>query len=60
MLRNANNNTWWRRLLVPAPIPAPISRADVPRRCPDCSESYDVRDRYCLRCHAATPEWRYG
>lgn len=59
MLRNTNNH-WWNRFRTPEPIPVRISQATVARRCPDCAEQYDVRDRYCPRCHTATPEWRYG
>lgn len=59
MLRNTNNS-WRKRLHAPALIPVRIAEPDVVRRCPDCSERYDVRDRYCPRCHSATPEWRYG
>lgn len=62
MLRNTNE-PWWRRFFGPAELaPARIqhARPAIERRCPDCRETYDVRDRYCPRCHAATPEWRYG
>ena len=56
MLRKPNQPRWQE--LVPA-----YARRDQPmvtRKCPDCSATYDARDRYCPRCHSATPEWRYG
>ncbi len=59
MLRNPNSG-WLRRFRAPSPVPVRIADASVSRRCPDCSERYDLRDRYCPRCHTATPEWRYG
>ncbi len=59
MLRDSHS-PWWKRFLAPEPVPVRIAEARVERRCPDCSEHYDARDRYCPRCHSATPEWRYG
>lgn len=58
MLRNTNQ-PWWRKLLL-EPAPAYIQTAAMSRRCPECSAAYEPRDRYCPRCHTATPEWRYG
>ena len=49
---------WWKRML--AIEPSRVVTAQVARRCPDCSEIYEYHDRYCPRCHSATPEWRYG
>ncbi len=57
MLR-PGHSPWWKRML--AIEPARVATAQVARRCPDCSESYEYHDRYCPRCHSATPEWRYG
>lgn len=61
MLRSSHQS-WWRRLIAAEPVPAYIQYAQptAERRCPECRESYDLRDRYCPRCHTATPEWRYG
>jgi uncharacterized paraquat-inducible protein A len=59
MLRNPNDS-WLRRVFGTQLAPAYIQNADAARRCPECSATYDIRDRYCPRCHAATPEWRYG
>ena len=61
MLRNPNDS-WLRRFFGPQLVPAYIQQnADTTRRCPECSAAYDARgDRYCPRCHTATPEWRYG
>jgi Zn finger protein HypA/HybF involved in hydrogenase expression len=39
-------------------VPVYISNADL--RCPECTAAYDARDRYCPRCHSATPAYRYG
>ena len=44
MLRNTNN-PWWKRFLAPEPVPVRIAQAAVARRCPDCAEQYDLRDR---------------
>jgi uncharacterized paraquat-inducible protein A len=60
MLRNPNDS-WLRRVFGTQLVPAYIRQdADAARRCPECSAAYDTRDRYCPRCHTATPEWRYG
>ncbi|MGB4861263.1 MAG: hypothetical protein WBO97_02285 [Tepidiformaceae bacterium] len=61
MLRKSHES-WWRRLISADAIPARIQqeRAVIERSCPECSHTYDPRDRYCGRCHVATPEWRYG
>ena len=57
MLRNSNA-PWWRRMFAAQLVPAYIQ--DVERSCPDCSAAYGPRDRYCPRCHSATPAYRYG
>ena len=60
MLRDTNNApSWWRRILGAELVPA-YARVEPDRRCPECSAAYGPRDRYCPRCHSATPEWRYG
>ncbi|MGE3074798.1 MAG: hypothetical protein AB7N24_01605 [Dehalococcoidia bacterium] len=56
MLRKSPES-WWRRLI---PAEVTLARATIQRRCPECSHAYEPRERYCGRCHAATPEWRYG
>ncbi len=57
MLRNSNT-PWWRRMFAAELVPVYIN--DSARRCPECSAAYGERDRYCPRCHTATPEYRYG
>jgi uncharacterized OB-fold protein len=59
MLRNTHES-WWRRMFATNELVPAYARAEAARRCPECSASYAPRDRYCPRCHAATPEWRYG
>ncbi|MBK6562787.1 MAG: hypothetical protein IPI33_09590 [Dehalococcoidia bacterium] len=61
MLRNSRQ-PWWKRLVAAEPVPAYVQEAAsaLQRRCPECRDTYDVRDHYCPRCHTATPEWRYG
>jgi uncharacterized OB-fold protein len=49
---------WWRKIFAESTIVSAATEAA--RRCPECSSAYDSRDRYCPRCHTATPEWRYG
>ena len=61
-LNSGKSPSFWQRLfgfqeLAPAYITA---RAPAGRRCPECSERYEARDRYCPRCHEAVPEWRFG
>ncbi len=52
---------WWQRLAWLTPVPAyVVVRPDSERLCPDCRTAYDIRDRYCPRCHSAVPEWRFG
>ena len=62
MLRNSNDARTRRFLGAGELVPAFFehARPAAERRCPECRETYDVRDRYCPRCHTATPEWRYG
>ena len=61
MLRNPEQHPWWRRLFATTQVPAYVTiRPAEARRCPECLEGYDARDRYCPSCHVAVPEWRFG
>ena len=51
----------FRRTFATGPAPAYVLiRPDHARHCPECSFRYAAGDRYCGRCHAITPEWRFG
>ena len=56
------NDSWFRRVFGGRELaPAYVQRANADaRRCPECSAAYEPHERYCPRCHMATPEWRYG
>lgn len=61
MLRESHRSHWWARLFGQPALPAfLLIREDDARRCPECSTAYASVDRYCPRCHATVPEWRFG
>lgn len=52
---------WFDRMVAGTPAPAYVLiRPDHARRCPECGAGYHAGARYCSRCYASTPEWRFG